>query len=58
MQGVWENGEFILASTKDDKISKLKLENTRLREALEKFRGQLDRHKCSGTAEKTLDSIK
>ena len=23
MQGTWENGEFILASTKDDKIARL-----------------------------------
>ena len=28
------------------------------RDALEKFRGQLDRYECSGTAEETLESTK
>ena len=32
MQGTWENGSFVLASTKDDKIARLETTISRLRE--------------------------
>lgn len=32
MQGTWENGSFVLASTKDDKIARLEATISRLRE--------------------------
>jgi len=38
-------------------FEKVERENTILREALEKFRGQFDCHECSGTAEDILDSL-
>jgi len=38
-------------------FEKVERENTILREALEKFRGQFDCYECSGTAEDTLDSL-
>ena len=30
MQGTWENGNFVLASTKDDKLAKLESANKKL----------------------------
>lgn len=38
-------------------FEKVERENTILREALERFRGQFDCYECSGTAEDTLDSL-
>ena len=35
----------------------LERENNKLREALEKFRGQFDCYECTGTAESVLDSL-
>lgn len=35
----------------------LEIENIKLREALDKFRGQFDCYGCTGTAEETLDSL-
>jgi ElaB/YqjD/DUF883 family membrane-anchored ribosome-binding protein len=35
MQGTWENGKFVLASTKDDKITRLENEKKMLIETVE-----------------------
>ena len=43
MQGTWENGRFVLASTKDDKISRLERENAALRQGLLTACNELDR---------------
>ena len=43
MQGTWENGCFVLASTKDDKISRLERENAALRQGLLTACNELDR---------------
>tara|TARA_R110002110_G_scaffold70780_3_gene189447 strand:+ start:1131 stop:1379 length:249 start_codon:yes stop_codon:yes gene_type:complete len=40
-----------------DLAENLERENTKLRETLEKFRGQFDCYECTGTAEDTLDSL-
>jgi hypothetical protein len=34
MQGTWENGQFVLASTKDDKIARLESEAAVMREKI------------------------
>ena len=40
-----------------DFAQSLEAENAKLREALEKFRGQFDCYECTGTAEDCLDSL-
>lgn len=36
-QGTWENGQFVLASTKDAKIERLERENANLREERDRY---------------------
>ena len=45
-------------STTADFARGLERENTRLRDALEKFLDQFDCYECTGTAEDCLDSLK